>query len=157
MLDVGRVNIVAHDLSGIVDADRLRLSSARKLNIAEAAATVRKPASHAGQVVVDANDQTGAIEACREAKGRVRNGQDLVHAVHEGECGEHFGAAVELERARRVTAFAVEDQRPARTWVVDTYERVDLRDSKPLRDGIFFNSEGSSLRARHRAEVQQAL
>ena len=88
MLDVGCVETVAYDLPGIVDANRLRQISAGKLNIAEAAATVGETAPHTRQVVVDTNDQTEAIEACRDANGRVRDGQNLVYPAHESECSE---------------------------------------------------------------------
>ncbi len=53
--------------------------SAGKLNIAEAASTVPETASHARQVVVDANDQSEATRS--HAEGRVRNGQTWLGAL----------------------------------------------------------------------------
>jgi hypothetical protein len=63
MLDVGDVEVGAHDLSGIVDADGFRPSGAGEVDVAEGAGVVREAAQHAGQVRVHPDDQTSARRA----------------------------------------------------------------------------------------------
>ena len=50
MFDPGGVKVVAHDLSGIVDADGLSRSGAGEVYVAEGAATLGEAVRHAGQV-----------------------------------------------------------------------------------------------------------
>ena len=67
MLDAGGVEVVAHHLSGIVDADDLSPTGAREVYVAEGAAIVRKAVQHARQVKVHPDDQTSPIDARSDA------------------------------------------------------------------------------------------
>ena len=74
MLDVGGVEVVADDLSGVIHADGLGPAGAGEVDSAEGAAIVGKAVQHAGQVLVDPDDQPSRIDAggdaCRRAGER---------------------------------------------------------------------------------------
>jgi hypothetical protein len=56
MFDAGGVEVVAHHLPGIVDADDLSGAGAGEVYVAKRAAIVRKAAQHARQVEVEPDD-----------------------------------------------------------------------------------------------------
>jgi hypothetical protein len=145
VLDARGVEVVAHDLSGIVDADGLSLASAGEVYVAESAAIVRKAAQHAPQVCVHPDDQASPIDARSEASGRARDGENLVDPAGKSECGEGRSGVggIESERADCGGAVMVEDQRPRRPRIVDARERVDLHYSQPSSDGIHDGDRGA--------------
>jgi hypothetical protein len=67
MLDTRGVDVVAHNLSGIVDADGLSATGAGEVHIAEGAGIIRKAAPHARQVLVHPHDQPSHVDTRRDA------------------------------------------------------------------------------------------
>ena len=143
MLDAGGVEVVAHHLSGIVDADDLSRAGAREVHVAEGAAIVRKAAHHARQVDVQPDDQTSPIDARSDAKGRARDRENLVNPARKSERGRPVDAGIEIERADRGGAITVENHRMRRARIVDARERVDLRYSQPSSHGVLHGDRGA--------------
>ena len=158
MLDVGGVEVVAHDLSGIVDADGLSPTGAGEVDIAESAAIVRKAAQHTAEILVHANDETSRVDARRKAKGRARDSEDLVNPAREGERGHGRGGAVgiEGEPADRGGAITVENHRLRCARVVDARERVRLRYSQPS-SYCFVGGDNGAFEPKTGSKIQQAL
>src|SRR5262245_29756283 len=122
------VHIVAHDLSGIVDAAGLSPSGAGEVYVAEGAAILGEAVPHAAQVVVRPHDQPRAVDARSDAHDRTRDGENLVDSTREGERGRACAALarIETEPAHCGGAVAVENNRLRGARIVDARKRVDL-------------------------------
>jgi hypothetical protein len=142
MLDAAGVEVVAHHLSGIVDAQDLTPTGSGEVHGAEGAATVRKAVQHVRRVEVRADDQTNPIDAQREVERRDRDRENLVDPARKSERCPTVDAGIEMEGADRGDAITVENHRPRRTRIVDARERVDLRHSQPLSHGVLLGERG---------------
>src|SRR4030095_15374454 len=100
--------------------DDLGRRRAGEVDRADGTTVVDEAVRLAGQVRVDAGDDTGAVDARRDGRGRARDAQDLIDAAREGEGGRGRGAhrRIEDERAHRGAAVAVEDERDRGTGIV---------------------------------------
>jgi hypothetical protein len=153
-----RVDVVAHHLSGIVDADDLSRIGAGEVDIAHGAAIVRKAAPYARQVLVDSDDHTSRVDARRKAVGRARDSKDLINPAREGERGHGRGGAVGIEGkpADRGGALTVENRRLRCARIVDTRERVRLRYSQPSSYGFVVGDNGA-FEPKTGSKIQQTL
>jgi hypothetical protein len=96
------------------------------------------------EIRVGPDQETSCVDAGGDARGRVRDGEDLVGAAGEGERGRLGGTPwVEVEGADRRGAVAVVDLRDRGARVVDAREGVDLGRGQPLSHGVGGRGHGA--------------
>ena len=84
----------------------------REIDVGKGPAVLREAAQDAAEVLVDADNQPGAFDGCRDAHRGARNGDHLVVPTRERERRDGRSAArgIENERAHDSGPVLVEDQ-----------------------------------------------